>query len=125
VAVFYTDSHVAFAFSAVLRQRSHTEIRCQELGLKDAPDHEHLVQATRRGAVLITHDRKFYLWDAAWKAWTAEWNIAPTHSGILIIPDAAKLDPIRAADELEHFLSSTSIAHACYILDEHGRWTRA
>jgi len=42
-------------------------VRCEEIGLGDAKDEEHLTYAAREGRILITRDADFTRLDAEWR----------------------------------------------------------
>lgn len=56
---FYTDTHVDKQVAIQLRQRGVIVIRCQDVGLADATDQEHLSYAVQAGLSVITKDDDF------------------------------------------------------------------
>ncbi len=65
---FYTDTHIAKAVAAQLRARGVDVVRCEEVGMSEASDLEHLEYATREGRVMITNDQDFLILDQNWQA---------------------------------------------------------
>ncbi len=64
---FYTDSHVAKAVAAQLRRRGVDIVRCQDVGMANAKDHEHLAYATAQERTVVTSDEDFIALDAEWR----------------------------------------------------------
>ncbi|MBL8164852.1 MAG: DUF5615 family PIN-like protein [Anaerolineae bacterium] len=58
---FYFDTHIPKAVAIQLRARGVIVIRCEEVGLAEVDDTEHLEYATAEGLTLVSHDRDF--WD--------------------------------------------------------------
>jgi predicted nuclease of predicted toxin-antitoxin system len=56
---FYTDTHIAKAVAVQLRNRGIDVIRCEEVGMAEAEDSDHLEYAAREGRVMITNDEDF------------------------------------------------------------------
>ncbi len=65
---FYTDTHIAKAVAAQLRARGVDIVRCEEVGMAEASDFEHLEYATREGRVMITNDQDFLILVNHWSA---------------------------------------------------------
>ena len=74
---FYTDTHIAKAVAVQLRARGVDVVRCEEVGLAEVDDLEHLEYATREGRVVISADRDFLRLHARWQA------EGKRHSGIM------------------------------------------
>ena len=55
----YTDGHIAHAIVTQLRQKGLDVVRCEDVGLKDAADEEHLEYATREERTIVSHDADF------------------------------------------------------------------
>ncbi|MBL8120166.1 MAG: DUF5615 family PIN-like protein [Anaerolineae bacterium] len=53
---FYADTHVPKAVAIQLRAQGIEVIRCEEIGLAEADDVEHLEYATSQGCTLVSHD---------------------------------------------------------------------
>ena len=64
---FYADTHIAKAVAVQLRNRGIDIIRCEEIGMAEAEDFEHLEYATREGRVMITNDEDFLALDKIWR----------------------------------------------------------
>jgi hypothetical protein len=65
---FYTDSHIAKAVAEQLRAKGVDVVRCEEVGMARAKDHEHLSYATREGRAMVTQDKDFLRLNAEWQA---------------------------------------------------------
>jgi hypothetical protein len=74
---FYADTHIAGAITSQLRNRGIDVVRCEEVGLANASDPEHLQYATDEGRIIITHDDDFLKLDKDWRAQGKK------HAGIL------------------------------------------
>jgi predicted nuclease of predicted toxin-antitoxin system len=57
---FYTDTHVPKAVAIQLRAQGIEVIRCEEVGLAESDDVEHLEYATSKGCTLVSHDLDLY-----------------------------------------------------------------
>jgi hypothetical protein len=79
----------------LLRERGHVVTLTKDLQLERAHDGLQLVTATRRQALLVSHNGKdFRLLHRAWCCWTEEWAIGAQHAGILILPHGSELDSV-------------------------------
>jgi hypothetical protein len=56
---FYTDKHIAKAVATQLRKNGMDVLRCEEIGLDEALDIEHLQRATNEDRIFITFDQDF------------------------------------------------------------------
>ncbi|SRR6266511_4018125 len=81
---FYTDSHIAKAIAVQLRNRSVDIVRCQDVGMDDADDIEHLEYAASQGRTVITGDEDFLVLDAQWS------RSGKHHAGIIYLPPDRK-----------------------------------
>ena len=81
---FYTDSHIAKAIVVQLRNRGVDIVRCQDVGMSDADDEEHLEYATSQGRSVITSDEDFLVLDAQWR------RSGTPHAGIIYLPPDRK-----------------------------------
>lgn len=63
---FYTDTHIPKAVATQLRSQGIDIIRCEEVGLAEADDTEHLEYATSQGRTMVSHDLDFMELQAAW-----------------------------------------------------------
>lgn len=74
---FYTDAHVPSAVAKQLRRRDvafgEDIVRCQEVGMADAKDPDHLAFAVEHGRILVTRDKGFA---ALHKRWLAEGRLS-------------------------------------------------
>ena len=86
---FYLDTDLPGGFDRGLRTVGLSAVTARSGGLRFADDDEHLLEATRLGLVLISHNAKaFYLLHRAWRRWTAEWKLERTHAPILVMAQA-------------------------------------
>ena len=60
-AIFYTDAHIHYAAVKQLRDKGVDIVRCQDVGMDDASDSEHLTYATDQGRVVVTCDKDFLI----------------------------------------------------------------
>ena len=74
---FYTDTHIAKAVADQLRARGVDVVRCEEVGLAEASDVEHLEYATEQGRVMISQDQDFLRLHTEWQ------STGKTHAGIM------------------------------------------
>ena len=81
---FYTDSHIAKAIVVQLRNRGVDIVRCQDVGMSDADDEEHLEYSTGQGRSVITSDEDFLVLDAQWR------SSGKSHAGIIYLPPDRK-----------------------------------
>jgi hypothetical protein len=56
---FYTDTHIAKAVTVQCQHHGVDIIRCEDVGLAEASDEEHLTYASDQGRVMVTSDRDF------------------------------------------------------------------
>lgn len=75
----YTDGHIPKQVAIQLRNRGVDIVRCEEVGLKNASDVDHLTFAAHEGRALISIDRDFE--DHYWQ-WLAQ---GKPHAGIFKI----------------------------------------
>lgn len=78
---FYTDADLDGPIVKAAIQSGLPIIRCQDVGMTDASDHEHLEYASQNQLVLVSHDANTMT--AEHERWLAE---GKTHSGVIIIP---------------------------------------
>lgn len=92
---YYLDTHIAKAVAIQLRNLGIFVIRCEEVGLAEADDIEHLEYAHAQQLVLVTHDRGF------WKHQATLWQNGLQHSGIVLIDRIFQGDVGRIVVELK------------------------
>lgn len=63
----YTDGHIGLSIINQLKSRGVDIERCEDIGMKDASDIEHLNYATQNNRTLVTHDNDFVRLDNIWK----------------------------------------------------------
>jgi hypothetical protein len=125
LARLYTDNNISLEAHRHLRLSGHEVTSCVELGLRDAEDHVHLFEASVRDAIMLTHDKGFGLWNRAWQFWSAGWNAAASHAGILVIPQERIWPPSRSVAEIGRFLATNpGLINACYLAHPNGYWQR-
>jgi hypothetical protein len=123
VTRFYSDSHISFGLLASLDALGHDVLKCQDTGLRDAPDHEHLWFAASERRVFVTSDHGFKLWSDAWVFWSQRWNVSHTHPGILIIPVPVKLDIASCVSSIDRYVSQDPpLANRWHELTDTGFW---
>jgi hypothetical protein len=89
VAELYLDHNVAAETAVRLRALGHGARTAADAGLERARDQRQLLEAARRGWVLITYNwADFRLLHDAWREWPPAWGLdpAPLHAGILVVP---------------------------------------
>lgn len=77
---FYTDSHIPEAVAKQLRSQGVDVIRCQDIGLDDATDIEHLEYAAQHGLAIVTKDSDFPILHKGWM------DEGRKHCGIFFCP---------------------------------------
>ena len=89
-AAFYTDAHIHYSAVKQLREQGVDIVRCQDVGMDNASDSEHLSYATDRELIVVTCDKDFP--DLHWK-WL---ELEKEHSGIIYCrePDFCKISMI-------------------------------
>ncbi len=78
---FYTDADLDGPIVKAAIQSGLSIVRCQDVGMTDASDREHLEYASKNQLVLVSHDATTMT--AEHEQWLAE---EKAHSGIIIIP---------------------------------------
>ncbi len=63
---YYFDTHIPKAVAIQLRQKGVDVIRCEEVGLAEVDDAEHLEYATSQDRTLVSHDRDFWTHHSEW-----------------------------------------------------------
>jgi predicted nuclease of predicted toxin-antitoxin system len=76
---FYTDTHIATAVAAQLKQHGVDIVRCQDVGRADDLDEPHLEYAAQQKRSIVTCDRDFNQIHNKWLAQGKE------HAGIFCI----------------------------------------
>ena len=78
---FYTDTHIPKQVAIQLREKGVDVIRCEDVGLAEADDEEHLEYAAEHGLALITKDFGFRSRHFRWM------EESKKHSGIFYCND--------------------------------------
>lgn len=63
---YYFDTHVPKAAAEQLRKRGIEVLRCEEVGMANADDTDHLEFAASQRCTLVSHDRDFWTLHAEW-----------------------------------------------------------
>ena len=92
---FYTDTHIDKQVAVQLRQKGVDVVRCEEVGMAEAEDEEHLSYASQNQLALMTKDAGFRLRHFQWLSAGKE------HSGIFFCAD-------------RHIAAVGKIVIACY-----------
>lgn len=79
---FYFDTHIPKQVALQLRSRGVEVVRCEEVGMQDASDYEHLTYATEHELTLVSIDKDFH---RHYKEWSE--NDKP-HTGIISVSSA-------------------------------------
>ena len=123
--MFYTDNYISFLLISTLESDGYSVTRCQQVGLKDAADHIHMSFAAQHELILVTSDRGFELWNAAWNHWAERWQVSVHHAGILIVPIPSVMHPSDCGAHIRSFVAgSIDTKNLCYILRANGMWER-
>jgi hypothetical protein len=87
VVRLYFDNDVSRYLASHLVALDHSVTTALGLGLTAASDDIHLLTATRRQHILVTHNgHDFMLLHRAWLRWPTAFDLAfPPHSGILVL----------------------------------------
>lgn len=79
---YYFDAHLPTAVATQLRNKGVDVLRCQDIGLTQAGDPQHLEMATQQNRVLVTHDADFLRYHDEWQ------QDGKSHAGIMrLAPD--------------------------------------
>ena len=76
---FYFDKHISKRAASQLRSKGVDVVHCEDIGLGDASDAEHLEAATRENRTVVTHDDDFLADSKEWLSSGRE------HSGIIFV----------------------------------------
>lgn len=107
MARFYLDQNVSVVTTRSLQVRGHDVLTARDEQSQRAKDDQHLLIAAEQDRILVSHDvADFVLLHGAWLRWSAAWNVAPRHAGILIIPQPPRLAPLGAASLVDRFVES-------------------
>jgi hypothetical protein len=74
---YYLDTHIAKAVAEQLRASGVDVIRCEEVGMADASDEDHLQYATQRNLILVSQDDDFIMLAERWH------QVDRSHAGIM------------------------------------------
>lgn len=77
---YYFDTHIAKVVANQLRAKGVDVVRCEEVGMAEASDEEHLVYASKEGRIMVSQDDDFLTLDADWQQQNR------SHTGIMYEP---------------------------------------
>ena len=77
----YTDTHIAKAVTVQLRRREVDIIRCEDVGMAEADDRDHLRYATDHSRAVVTQDDDFARLHVNWQ------QSGEKHAGIFLLPN--------------------------------------
>ena len=122
----HIDHDVSADLLPLLRRAGHDIVTAAELGLSAAPDDVHLLAAADDGRVLLTYNTKdFILLHGAWRRWSAAWQVARHHAGILILKAPSQLSNQDSAREVDALLASQPpLIDELYKWERPGGWAR-
>lgn len=83
---FYFDTHIAKAVAVQLRLKGMDVMRCEEVGMAEASDIEHLEYAAMEGRAIVSMDKHFPQWHQRWQF------EGKTHAGIFRIQNHLQSD---------------------------------
>jgi predicted nuclease of predicted toxin-antitoxin system len=76
----YTDKHIPRAVAVQLRLKNIDIVRCEDVGMGDAKDMDHLEYASKEGRALISQDTDFQQLHHEWQ------QAKKHHGGIFLVP---------------------------------------
>lgn len=128
MARFHLDHNVSHQIAELLRTRGHDVLTAWDLGLMFADDDVHLWTAADDNRIVVTHNRDdFRLLHKAWHRWFFLWTAAqigngisavkPSHSGIIVVPQAPHLSPAAVATEIDALVARVSLVDQFYWYD--------
>ncbi|MGI8854739.1 MAG: DUF5615 family PIN-like protein [Thermomicrobiales bacterium] len=126
MADFYLDHNVSNHLATLLRHRGHIVMSARQIGQERGDDAEHLFIAAQEQSIVVTHDRDdFTLLHRAWVRWQAGWNIAASHSGIIVIPQPPRLTVSQSDREINELLARQPvITDALFVWTTGTGWAR-
>jgi hypothetical protein len=106
MAEFYLDHNVSAELARLLRATNHTVIAARDIQFKHAKDDLHLLVASQRGWILVSHNEgDFVLLRDAWRRWSAAWGVAEPHAGIAIVPQFPRATSSQVAQALDELIN--------------------
>lgn len=91
---FYLDEHVPKAVAIQLRLREVNLVRCQEIGLREASDLEHMERASHDGRVVVGRDKDFARLHRDWM------SQGLAHPGIILLEKGLSIGQVVFVIEL-------------------------
>ncbi len=91
---YYLDTHIPKAVAEQLRLRGIDVVRCEEVGLAEADDTEHLEYAAAQERTLVSHDADFRTLHSVWM------GQGLAHAGIIVFNRRFQGDTGRLVREL-------------------------
>ena len=124
MAAIYTDNDVSLRTAELLEAMGHEIFTTRARGRSSASDAEQWTISAINNWIFVTHNRKDYvLLQDAWERWSTLWEIRPTYSGVLIIPQAWLAE--RASREVDRcILARSDVANNVLEADSDGTWAR-
>lgn len=92
---FYFDTHIAKAVATQLRVKGVGVVRCEEVGMAEASDEDHLQYATEHGLVMVSQDDDFLALDSQWHTKEKQ------HAGIMKVPSE-----IQGTGQISHLVTT-------------------
>ena len=128
MASFYLDENVSGHTLPEFVARGHDPLHARTVLAKGTSDHLQLATAVRAGRILVTHNRDdFRLLHKAWHRWFFLWTatqisnginaVKPSHSGIIVVPQAPHLSPATVAAEVDSLVARVSLVDQFYWYD--------
>jgi hypothetical protein len=108
VARFCLDEDVAMDVALLLTQAGHDALSSvSSLDLRHIGDYDVLRIIARDRRILVTHNAEdFVLLHHAWRRWSRDWGIDPTHAGILVPLQRLGLRPNEIVFRLDELLAT-------------------
>lgn len=111
---FYFDTHLAKQIAVQLRQRGVDVIRCEEVGMAEASDEEHLLYAVQHGCAMVSMDEDFLALNDHWQALglthlgifkvsrflRGKWNIGRIHHELLVYVELIAIEAATLEDDI-------------------------
>lgn len=104
---FYADHNISLRLVQFMRVSGYDITFAREQGLERAHDPAQLLHAATHDRVLLTHnERDFLLLHDARTLWSRAWEIAPSHAGVIVLPQQENWSSQQAVREIEAILAA-------------------